>query len=224
MKNAVIVPVYNEHYRAVDTIDTILEADKESLVIVVDDGSNDESFGLIKSSFDKNTRVVVLKHIINLGKGAAMKTGVEMAWKMKCKTVVFMDSDGQHDPFFLNDFKKKLMGSGLVFGYRQMDKRMPLIRKWGNVFARELVRFLFGIKRKDLLCGYMAMSKEMYEKIAWDSSRYAVETEIATIVGKKKLNFEEVKISTIYHDNNKGVSIIDAIRILLQIPFWYIRS
>lgn len=220
MKLAIIVPVYNESVRSVATIKQILEISK-SEVVVVDDGSKDDSWDCLIRNFGKNKRVYLLKHIINLGKGAAMKTGVKMAWKLKSEGVIFIDADGQHNPKYLPEFEKALENNELVFGYRKLNSEMPFIRKYGNIIAKKIVGLLFNVKRREFLCGYLGFRKSAYKKIRWNSSRYGVETEIATKVGRNKLKFSEVEIDTIYIDKYKGVSLFDAMKILTQIPYWY---
>lgn len=219
MKIAVIVPVYNEGKRAVDTIAKLKKFFKGEIV-VVDDGSNDDSYNQLKKIKDIN----LLKHVINLGKGAAMKTGIKMAWKLGAKTVIFIDADGQHNPAQIPHFEEALKQNDLVFGYRHMGTEMPTIRKWGNIFSINLMKSFFKIKRADLLCGYFGFSKRIYKKIKWQESRYGVETEIATRVGKYQIPFSEVKVDTIYIDKYKGVTIFDAIKILFKLPYWYFRK
>jgi len=216
----VIVPAYNESERAVVTVKSIL---KEFLgtVVVVDDGSSDNSFGLLKESFKNEKRVVVLRHILNLGKGAAMKTGVEWAKKNGFKKVLFIDADGQHNPKYIKDFVKWLEKFPIVFGYRVLDNKVPFVRRWGNLLAAWLINFLFNIKKKDLLSGYLGFNLNIYEKIKWESPRYGIETEMATKIGRNKIDYKEIEIDTIYIDKYKGVTILDGLKILLQIPFWY---
>lgn len=223
MRIAIIVPEYNEGQRAVNTINNILKFSK-NLVIVVDDGSDDDSFELLEKKFGKNNQVVLLKQLINLGKGAAMKTGIKMAKKRKVEAVIFIDADGQHNPKHLVDFEKALETNDLVFGYRSMGMEMPAIRKWGNIFSLNLIKTLFKINRSDLLCGYFGFNLKIYPKIKWSSGRYGVETEIAAKAGKNKIEFKEVKVDTIYIDKYKGVTIFDAFKILLKIPFWYFEK
>lgn len=217
---AVIVPVYNEGNRAIDLINNILKHQYLS-IIVVNDGSVDDSEKLLKENFGVNKRVMILNHIINLGKGAAMKTGVKYAWNKGIKTVVFIDSDGQHNPKLLTKFFNELRKVDLVFGYRKLTKEMPFIRKWGNMGAKWLLKMLFGLDRKEFLCGYLGFNKKIYKKIKWTSSRYGVETEIATKVSKNKLAYKEILIDTIYVDKYKGVSLMDAVKVLFKIPLWY---
>ncbi len=217
----VIVPVYNEENRAVETIKQILKTDKDLNIIVIDDGSSDNSLEILENNFKNNSKVIISSHIINLGKGAAMKTGLKIAWKLGGEAVIFIDADGQHNPKYLPKFIEELEKYPVVFGYRELNKNAPWIRRNGNRFAGFLIGFLFNIKRKDLLCGFLGFRKDVYKKINWKSSRYGIETEMATKVGKNKIPFFEVKIDTIYIDKYKGVTIFDALKILFKIPFWY---
>lgn len=221
MKLFVIVPVYNEENRAVKTIKEILRTDKKNEIIIIDDGSSDNSLRTLKNNFKNNSRVYISNHEINLGKGAAMKTGLKIAWKLGGDAVVFIDADGQHNPKYLPKFIKELDKFPIVFGYRQLGKDAPWIRRNGNKFAGWLIGFLFNVKRKDLLCGFLGFRKNVYKKISWKSCRYGIETEIATKVGKNKVPFSEIKIDTIYIDKYKGVTIFDALKILFKIPVWY---
>ena len=188
-------------------------------VIVVDDGSKDNSYRTIWKKFKNNPRVYLLKHQLNLGKGAAMKTGIKLAWKLGFNSIIFIDADGQHDPRHIKEFEKALEMVDLAFGYRELNGEMPFIRKWCNIIAKKLVGTLFNVKRKEFLC----FNKKIYKQIKWSSSRYGVETEIATRVGKKHLSYQEIKIDTIYVDKYKGVSLIDAFKVLAKIPWWYIK-
>ena len=219
-KTVVIVPVFNENYRAVKTIKDVLNIFNGE-VIVIDDGSFDNSHDLLLKEFQEKKRVWLLKHELNLGKGAAMKTGVLMAKKIKAKAVIFIDSDGQHQPKMIPEFEKRLNNFDLVFGYRELSSKMPIIRKLGNLIAKKIIEYLFGVKRKDFLCGYLGFNMKSYNKIKWYSNRYGVETEIATKVARNHLSYDEIKIDTIYVDKYKGVSLIDAFKVLLKIPSWY---
>lgn len=224
MKIFIIIPIYNEENRAVEIIKKILEVDKKIEIIVVDDGSTDDSLKILENNFRKNKRVNIFNHIINLGKGSAMKTGLKIAWKLGGEGVIFIDADGQHNPKFLPKFIEELKRYPIVFGYRELDSNTPWIRKNGNKFATWLVGILFNIKRKDLLCGFLGFRKEIYKKIKWKSNKYGIETEMATKVGRNKIPFSEVKIDTIYIDKYKGVTIFDAFKILIKIPFWYLEK
>ena len=213
-KPIVIIPAYNEE----KLIGRVLRRLKTQAVeiVVVDDGSKDNT-GKVAKEFG----VTVLQHRINLGKGAAMKTGIEFAIRLKPDFVIFMDGDGQHDSKYIPEFCKKIeQGFDIVFGARKLSDKVPFVRFFGNRVGAFIINLLFHIYRSDLLCGYIALTPDAYKKIKWDSSRYGVETEIVARTGKNKLKYEEVSMEAIYNDKYKGVTIMDAIGILFNIPRW----
>lgn len=210
-----VIPAFNEEKR----ISQVLNKAKRygHPIVVVDDGSTDKTCETAKGTFG----VIVLRHKINLGKGAALKTGVEAAFSLGAQAVIALDADGQHDPKSIADFYNQLsLGNDIVFGYRKLAGKAPIVRFAGNRLGAVVVKLLFGIYRNDLLCGYLAFTKRVYSKIHWESTRYGLETEIVARVGKNKLKYSEVEIETIYIDKYKGVSIIDAIGILPSVLKW----
>ena len=104
----VIVPAYNEGKNIGKVIDEL--KDYVSNVVVVDDGSKDDTY-----SVASRKKVIVLKHIVNLGKGGAVKTGCDFALKNGAKYIILIDSDGQHKPSDIPRFLKKLEYDDVVF-------------------------------------------------------------------------------------------------------------
>jgi len=216
MKFFVVIPAYNEAPRIGGVINGVRKFTKD--ILVVDDGSKDKT-----AEMAQKEGVKVLRHRLNLGKGAAMKTGVEAAIDLGAEAIILIDADGQHDPKHIPEFLKQInQGDEVVFGSRNLSYGVPLIRYLGNKFGSVLISLLFGIYRSDMLCGYIAFTKKAYQKIKWDSSRYGVESEIVARTGKNKLKYTEIPIETIYKDKYKGVTIFDAIGILFNIPRWLI--
>lgn len=220
MKISIVVATYNEYSRVGQVLREIRGV-TDSEIIVVDDGSNKKSRVLLDEVLRSVKNCRLLRHERNLGKGAAMRTGAKSAWQRQSDAVVFIDADGQHDPKFLPEFIDRLAKYDLVFGYRELNHTAPAYRRLGNYLVKKLCKYLFHIDRKDLLCGFFAISRSVYDQILWTSDRYGVETEIATKVGKKQLDFAEVKINTTYIHKYKGVTILDAMKIFLKIPGWY---
>lgn len=217
LKYYLVIPAYNEASR----ISEVIKAAKKEInnIVVVDDGSTDDLELIINK-----LNVIYLRHGINLGKGAAMKTGAEVAFMKGADTVIFMDGDGQHDPCHISEFVTEISkGNDIVFGSRNLSSGVPIIRYLGNKCGSVLINLFFGIYRSDLLCGYMAMTKKTFEKINWESSRYGVETEIVAKTGKNKLKYSEIPMKAIYTDNYKGVTILDAVGIVFRIPKWIFK-
>jgi dolichol-phosphate mannosyltransferase len=168
----VVIPAYNEGSRVGKVIQGVKKFTKN--IIVVDDGSEDGT-----SKVARGEGVRVLRHRINLGKGAGMKTGVEMAFDLGAEAIILLDADGQHDPKHIPEFIERLdRGFDIVFGSRNLSFGVPLVRFLGNKIGSILISLVFKIYRSDMLCGYMAFTKKSYQKVKWDSSRYGVETEI----------------------------------------------
>jgi glycosyltransferase involved in cell wall biosynthesis len=218
MKITIVVPVYNEEEKVVDVLKELSKT--RFHVIVVDDGSTDNSLNKIKNLKLKN--FIVLQHKINLGKGAALKTGCEYAFTHSADAVIMVDSDGQHKVVDLPRFVEKL-GSNkydVVFGSRNLNLGVPLDRYMGNKLASVLVGFMFGIYVSDLICGFRGLTKKAYKKIKWESTGYGVETEMVIRTKKNGLSHCEVPVETVYYDNYKGVSIIDALGVLVNLFRW----
>ena len=218
MKIVIVIPLYNEKKHIKDVLMDV--AKTKYPIIVVDDGSSDNSNSIVKGMKIKN--LTLLKHEINLGKGAAMKTGADFAFENGANAVVFMDSDGQHLAHDLSKFVIALETNkyDLVLGTRNYNYGVPLVRFLGNKLASVVVAFMFGTYVSDLLCGFRAITKAGYEKTKWESDGYGVETEMVARIGKNKIRFCEVPVETIYHDKVKGVTILDAFGIFGQVVKW----
>ncbi len=220
MKIFIVMPVYNDNKRSVETVNGILRfSDRQ--VVVVNDGSTDSTMELLKKNFSKNEKVTLMNHEVNYGKGAAMRTGAEESWRQGAQAVIFIDADGQHDPRMLIEFEKSLKTNEIVFGYREIDNKMPFMRRLFNILTLRLIRLMFGIKKRDLFCGFLGFKRKVYGKILWSSNRYGIETEMAAKVGRRQIPFKEIKIETIYLGKKHGISLWDAILILLKLPIWY---
>jgi glycosyltransferase involved in cell wall biosynthesis len=218
MQEVVIIPAYNESKYL---LDVILKTKKfVDNIIVVNDGSTDNTLEIL----DQIERITVLNHPINLGKGAALKTGCDYAFKNDAKKIVVMDADGQHNPGRIIEFIEKLNQYDLIFGYRKRSKKMPALMRIGNWGLNQLVLMLFKVKIKDTQCGFRAFNAKVYPKIRWQTDDYSMESEMIAKAGKHKINYAEIPIETIYQDNYKGTTILDGMKIGLNMLFWRFRQ
>lgn len=225
MKAAIIIPVFNEEKYLKQFIPKLIRHVKKlqdvKKIYFINDGSTDKTEDILNKY--KTHFISVIRHSTNKGKGAALRTGFDQAKNKEFDAVIFMDGDCQHDPKYLTDYLDGLKKYPVIFGYRKFDKKAPLIRKVGNDLARFLFRHFFRIKRHDLLCGFTALRKDIFDKLDWKSNDYGVEVELSTIIGKKNIASKEILINTTYLDNTKGVNLLDAFFIFMKIPFWYIQ-
>lgn len=214
----IVIPFFNEEKYLREVVEDIKKY--KLPVVLVNDGSTDKSLTVVKNK--KNKNITILSHGINLGKGAAMKTGADFAFSNGADAVIFMDSDRQHEAGdilkFIEVLKTKKYDA--VFGSRNYNYGVPLVRFLGNKVASVILVTFFGIYVTDVLCGFKAFTKKAYKLIRWDSTGYSVETEMIVRVGKTKLKFCEVPIESIYHDKTKGVTLLDAFGIMGEIIKW----
>ena len=208
-----VIPAYNEQ----DNIANIVNKSKKYVdyVLVADDGSKDKT-----KVFAEKAGAIVIKHIINLGKGAALKTGCDYAVKNGASYIISLDADAQHNPDNMPRFIEKLKKYDIVFSYRKISSKMPLILRFGNWFISIIAHMLYGINLRDTQCGYRAFSREGYKKVRWNSSSYSMESEMIARAGKQKLKYVQIPIETIYSDKYKGTTMIDGIKIVLDMTWW----
>ena len=213
MTIAAIIPAYNESAH----IASVVQKAKQyvSLTIVVDDGSADHTGKLAQEQ-----GAIVVQHKVNLGKGAALKTGCDYALLQGASTLIVLDADGQHDPAEIPAFLQALHNHDLVFSYRDGRESMPLILQFGNRFINLTSTLLFSISIKDTQCGYRAFTAESYRKIRWAATDYFMESEMIIRAGKHKLHCTEVPIKTIYSDNYKGTTVVDGLKIVAKMLTW----
>lgn len=213
----VVIPCYNEQPRLPKVLSEITRFFPARRVIVVDDGSE------TPLHLDRQPNCHLLRHSINIGKGLTMKTGADYAFHKGAKAVIFIDADGQHDPREIPKFINYLQaGYDVVFGARNFSTNSPFVRRFGNRAASVYMHILFGIYVSDALSGYRALSQKAYRLIQWSSPRYGVETEMVARLGKYKnsLKIIEFPIETIYKDKYKGVTLIQAVKILGESIWW----
>jgi len=213
----IIIPAHNESER----IEKVLKEVKKYCenIIVVDDGSTDDTFEIAKQE-----GVIVLKHIVNLGKGAALKTGCDFAIHKDAKKIIVMDADGQHEPKLIPNFLKALETFNLVFGFRELSNNMPLLFRIGNFGINTLTEILFNIQLKDTQSGFRAFNAKTYKQIRWKANDYSMESEMIARAGNKKIKYCEIPITTIYSDRYKGTTMIDGLKVGINLIKWRLFS
>ena len=208
-----VIPAYNEEKNIIG----IIKKTKKYVdnVIVIDDGSKDKT-----KELGEKAGAIVLRHILNLGKGATLKTGCDFAIKKGAEFIIALDADAQHNPNDIPRFTEKLKKYDIVFSYRKASSKMPIVLRFGNWFISNVVNILYGISLNDTQCGFRAFSIEAYKKIRWNASDYSMESEMISKTGKQRLKYVQIPIQTIYSDKYKGTTIIDGIKIVLSMFWW----
>lgn len=159
---SVILPIYNEASTVANVLVELVEklmADKISFeVIAVDDGSIDgtpEQLKVVRSKYPKYVRVV--RHLINRGNGAALRSGTRIA---NGSIVVYMDADGQHNPDDIQELIDLIPPYDLVIGSRTKEYQGDWSRRIANGFYNRFASWLSQTEVKDLTSGFRAMRRE----------------------------------------------------------------
>ena len=216
---AVVIPAYREAGRIEAVLrgipKTIANIDR-LLVIVADDGSPDDTAQLALQS-----GAVVVRHVVNLGAGAALRTGTEAAIRLGADLVVHMDADGQHPPADLPRLVAPLfLGADAVTAVRLFRRPMPWVLIAGNHLLSLVCRALFRIRNPDTQCAYRAFWANRWSALEWESADYAFASEMLVRGQRHGRRWAVVPIPTIYLDRYKGTGIADGVRIFRKLLVW----
>lgn len=200
---SVFFPAYNEEKNIATTVENTLkilpEIAKNFEIIVVNDGSTDDTEKVVKEVTSKNPKVKLINHQKNLGYGAALKTGFYSA---KFPLMTFTDADGQFDFGQIKKFLEKIDDADLVIGYRK--KRAEGFTRKLNAEGWRLLNFLlFGLKIKDIDCGFKLVKRQVFDKIPKLTSTGAtISAEL--LVKAKKAGFKILEVSVDHYPRKQG--------------------
>ena len=220
MKNiSVIIPAYKPDEKLLDTINSILEIGFSD-IIVVDDGGGKE-FDKIFDEVSNISECTLLRHAENKGKGAALKTAMQYFCDNRKNMIgaVTVDADGQHLAKDIKAVCECMAKKGtIVFGCRDFSgDNVPARSKFGNKVTINIVRLFFGLKVSDTQTGLRAFPRDIIpEMLTVKGERYEYETQMLYYMSKRGIAFNEVKIETVYLDDNSSSHfrpIRDSIRI-----------
>ncbi len=221
MRTCVIIPTYNESKNIGKLIDQIKKLSID--VIIVDDGSNDDTVRVAESSKAK-----VLRSDCNSGKGAALIKGYNFALAQGFDAVISMDGDGQHSCNDIDKFMQKALNSdaALIIGNRMtMTKRMPFLRIMTNSFMSWLLSLIIKQKIPDTQCGFRLIKKDALLKMNLSTSKYETESEILIKAARLGFKIESVPVETIYCGQKSKINpFVDTLRFLRLLIVDFIRS
>jgi len=198
----VVIPVYNESRVIGDVIQEVRNAGDYS-ILVVDDGSKDSTFRQI----DLHDGVCALRHKINRGKGAAVKTGIVAANRLGADIIVTMDGDGQHDPHDIEKMIQPILDKkcDVVLGSRPRNNgQMPFIKVIANKIGNTITWLLYGIHVSDSQSGFRAYSHYAATIIDTKADKYEYDSKVIREINNNRLKFLEVPIKVRYTEYSMG--------------------
>ena len=198
----VIIPGYNEA-KNIPRVITAVKALGYG-VLTVDDGSSDDMASVACGAGSQ-----VLSYTPNQGKGTAIRRGIEwFLGQSLYRAVIFMDSDGQHDPADLQNFLRALDKSDadLVIGDRMADPQgMPLIRRLTNRFMSTILSAACGQRVPDTQCGYRAAKREALSRIRLETSRFEIESEMILEAARTGSKIASIPVRSVYEGGKSNI-------------------
>ena len=192
----VVVPCYNEEDTIKQLVTRVLEQDAVREVIIVNDASTDNSAKLIKEFQDQ--RIVCLENSVNLGKGASVKRGFQIATS---EYVLIQDADLEYSPEEYPRLLNPLVSgyADVVFGSRFLtyDSRRALYfwHRVGNKLLTLLSNMFTNIDLTDMETCYKVMRTDIAKQIDIKEKRFGLEPELTAKLAKMKVRIYEVGIS-----------------------------
>lgn len=223
----ILIPAYKPGPRLVDFVEALKATDAR--VVVVDDGSGPE-FQELFAALRRAGETVILRHVVNLGKGAALKTGLNYiaCEAADCVGVVTADADGQHTVEDVMAVAESLTAhpQSLILGVRGFEGDLPLRSRLGNALTRHVMRWIMGQKVSDTQTGLRGIPLEMIPRLVLIPHQgYEFELEMLLVCKYEGIRIRETGIQTIYLDGNRSSHfnpLLDSFRIyfvLLRFTF-----
>ena len=170
-------------------------------IIVVDDGSGPE-FKELFEAVAAFTQVTVVPHAVNLGKGAALKTGINHILCVFPDTlgIVTADADGQHHPEDIIRVLERLRENpdSMILGVRRFHAQVPLRSRFGNAMTRSLLRVVVGQRLSDTQTGLRGIPRSLLgHLLRIASSGYEFELDMLIACKHQRRTIHEEPIRTI---------------------------
>lgn len=191
---SVFFPCYNEQENVERTVNdalSVLEqlgADFE--VIVVNDGSSDDTARIADEIARRDSRVKVVHHATNLGYGSALQSGFKAATK---DLVFYTDGDGQFDIKEMPPLLELMQQHDIVSCYR-LDRKDPIVRKINAWCWTKLVCLLFRLKIRDIDCAFKLYKREIFDNIELSSTGALIDTEVLARATRKGYSITQVGV------------------------------
>jgi glycosyltransferase involved in cell wall biosynthesis len=209
----VLIPAYNASLTISELIEKVSKFVDKSDIVVIDDGSKDQTFGIAQRA-----GAVVLKHERNKGKGEALKTGFKYALEKNYDALLTIDADLQHNPSSIRGFLEKVTKNfdGILIGTRDVHlKKMPFARWLSNSLTSLILSILSGQTIRDSQSGYRLISNQVLKKVKLKAKKYDLESEILVKAGRKGFKIEKIPIETIYREGKSFINpLVDTGRFL----------
>ena len=205
---SVVLPSLDPDEKLVQVIDGLLEVGF-SHIILVNDGSKPENLHYFLDAAAAHPEITLLHHAVNRGKGAALKTAFNwfLVHRPEAAGVVTVDGDNQHHKLDTRACAEHLLETGhLTLGCRNFNQEdVPARSSYGNKITSAVFKIFVGMTISDTQTGLRAISREdLKTLLGVEGDRFEYETNMLLAMKTKNIPFDEVKIRTVYIEENKS--------------------
>lgn len=194
-----VMPVYNEAQTIVSVVNAVLAQRPVQELVIVDDASRDGTWQTLQPLAQSEPRIRLLRHEVNQGKGAALRTGIAHAMS---DIVIIQDADLEYDPGEYHLLLTPILTgkADVVFGSRFLGGAGAhrVLYYWhsvGNTFLTMCSNMATDLNLTDMETGYKAFRREVIQAIPIEENRFGFEPEITAKIAKTKVRIYEVGIS-----------------------------
>jgi glycosyltransferase involved in cell wall biosynthesis len=222
---AALIPAYQPGPVLIDMVEA-LAASGFTAIVLIDDGSG-PAYRWIFDQLTPLENIRVIRHAVNLGKGAALKTGINyvLVEYPEVTGIVTADADGQHDPADVSTVALRFAENpaALVLGTREFAGKIPLRSRLGNSITRSTMRLVVGQRVSDTQTGLRAVPRGLLERmLSVPASGYEFELEMLIAAKHLGVRVIEQPIRTIYEPGNP-TSHFQPLRDSMRIYFVLLR-
>jgi glycosyltransferase involved in cell wall biosynthesis len=195
LKLVAVIPARDAAATVGDVVRSLRVAFPEGEVVVVDDGSSDDT-----GARARDAGAIVVRHEVNQGKGAALQSGFDEALRRGADAVLALDADGQHDVQAAPGLIAALADADLVVGSREGNRTgMPWLRRKTNDVTTWWVSRLAGRRVPDSQSGYRAIRASVLRAVHPTSRRFEYESEFLVRAARQGFRIGEAPIPTLYN-------------------------
>lgn len=206
MKLSILIPVYNEADNIREVLKRVMDVNIDKEIIVIDDGSTDGTYDIVKDIKFYNEDIIVICGFCNHGKGTAIRTALSVATG---DVVIIQDADLEYDPQDYVKLLRQYIGQP-VYGVRDLTKQRFIMR-WGNRFITWITNLLFDSNLSDVETCYKLISRKTLESLDLQSNGFEIEAEITAKLLLEGCYIYEVPIRYDPRYKNKKLSVWDGI-------------